>query len=88
MEVYMTRLNVVFADDLARELRQLVPNRKRSRFIAEAVEEKLRLLKQVQAIQATAGSWSSEGRQDPEEEIRALRSTWEDRLKRLEPQNA
>lgn len=80
----MTRINVVFEDVLADELRCLVPNRQRSQFIAAAVQERLSLLKQVKAVQATAGSWSSEGRADPEEEIRGLRNAWAERTERLE----
>jgi hypothetical protein len=80
----MTRLNVVFDDALAQELRQLVPRRQRSHFIACAVEERLRLLKQVEALRAAVGCWSSQGRKEPEEEIRELRRGWADREGRRE----
>jgi predicted transcriptional regulator len=80
----MTRMNVAFKDSLAEELRRLVPRRQRSRFISEAVREKLDLLKQERAVRAAAGIWSSEGRAGPEEEIRALRRSWSERAERLD----
>ena len=83
----MTRMNVSFRDSLARELRQWVPTRQRSQFIAEAVQDKLNLLKQERAVRAAAGSWSSEGRSDPEQEIRTIRAAWQDRQERVEGEN-
>jgi metal-responsive CopG/Arc/MetJ family transcriptional regulator len=38
----MVRINVSLADDLFEELKQAVPDRKRSRFIAESLREALR----------------------------------------------
>ncbi len=35
------RINITLPNDLARELRRTIPDRKRSRFIADAVREKL-----------------------------------------------
>ena len=80
----MARMNVSFKEPLVKELRRLVPRRQRSRFISEAVREKLDHLKQERAVRAAAGLWSSDGRSDPDEEIRALRGAWKDRLERLE----
>ena len=37
--------------------------------------------KQLQAIEIAVGSWSAEGRKDPEEEIRELREGWGERLR-------
>jgi metal-responsive CopG/Arc/MetJ family transcriptional regulator len=37
----MARINISLADDLFEELRQAVPPRRRSRFIAESVKESL-----------------------------------------------
>lgn len=39
--VYMQRINITLPDELAREFRRTIPTRKRSRFIAEAVKEKI-----------------------------------------------
>ena len=80
----MVRMNVSFKEPLAEELRRFVPSRQRSRFISEAVREKLNLVKQERAVRAAAGIWSSDGRSEPGEEIRALRGAWEDRGERLE----
>ena len=83
----MARMNVSFKEQLVKELRRFVPRRQRSRFISEAVREKLDHLKQERAVRAAAGLWNSEGRSDPDEEIRALRGAWKDRLDRSEDQD-
>ena len=80
----MTRINVSFKESLVEELRRLVPTRRRSEFISAAVQAKLDHLKQERAVRAAAGIWSSEGRADPDDEIRALRSAWQGRTERLE----
>ena len=69
----MARINISLRTDLADELSRVVPARKRSAFIAAAVEEKLRRERQVRAARAAAGAWSGEGRGDVEAELRALR---------------
>ncbi len=53
----MTRMNVSFKESLVEELRRLVPTRRRSEFISEAVEAKLDHLKQEEAVRAAAGIW-------------------------------
>jgi hypothetical protein len=65
----MARMNVVFEDALLDEMRDLVPSRQRNAFIEDAVRARLAQLKQVQAAEAAAGAWSSEGRGDPSQEI-------------------
>ncbi len=82
----MARMNVSFDDSLLEEVRRWVPRRQRSRFISDAVQVRLDQLKQERAIRAAAGLWSSDGRGDPDEEIRLQRSRWGERLKRLEGQ--
>ncbi len=84
----MTRMNVSLKESLVEELRRIIPTRQRSQFISAAVQEKLDQLKQEQAVRAAAGVWSSEGRNDPTEEIRALRRGWKDRMDRLEDEVA
>ncbi|MFY9822162.1 MAG: hypothetical protein WAM82_12325 [Thermoanaerobaculia bacterium] len=84
----MARMNVVFADALLDEMRHLVPSRQRSGFVEEAVRARLEQLKQVQAAEAAAGAWSSEGREDPTQEIEQSRRTWERRQRRTEPESA
>ena len=61
----------------------MVPRRERSKFIAEAVREKLRHEHQIRAVDAAAGVWTDEGRADPETEIRAWREGWLDRVPTL-----
>ena len=81
----MARMNVVFEDTLLEEMRELVPSRQRSGFIEEAVRARLALLRQIRAVEAAAGAWTSEGRGDPSQEIEELRHTaWEDRQRRTD----
>lgn len=81
----MARMNVVFADALLEEMRDLVPSRQRSGFIEEAVRARLAQLRQVRAAEAAAGAWSSEGRGDPSQEIEEGRLAWGDRQPWTEP---
>lgn len=81
----MARMNVVFADALLEEMRDLVPSRQRSGFIEEAVRARLAQLRQVRAAKAAAGAWSSEGRGDPSQEIEEGRLAWRDRQPWTEP---
>jgi hypothetical protein len=81
-------MNVVFEDALLEEMRELVPSRRRSGFIEEAVRARLTQLRQIQAVEATAGAWTDEGRGDPSQEIERSRHAWEDRRRRTEPDPA
>jgi metal-responsive CopG/Arc/MetJ family transcriptional regulator len=81
----MARMNVVFKDTLLEEMRELVPVRQRSEFIEEAVRARLAQLRQIKATEAAAGAWSNEGREEPSQEIRQLRSTWEARRPPVDP---
>ena len=81
----MARMNVVFKDELLQEMRELVPVRQRSEFIEEAVRLRLAQLRQMRALQASAGAWSSEDRGDPSEEVEQVRRGWEDRQERSGP---
>lgn len=63
-------------------LNELVPARQRSRFIAEALEERLALAEQARALDETAGSWLAENHPDMangaaiDEWLDALRQSW------------
>ena len=74
-------MNVSFDDSILAELQELIPVRKRSVFISEAVREKLDLLKQERAALAAAGAWGKgrAGRDDPNRQIRRLRKGWRQR---------
>lgn len=51
------RINVLLPADVARSLREVIPPRKRARFVAEAVERELRRLQLEAALDASAGAW-------------------------------
>ncbi len=54
------KITVTLPKALLARLREHVPARQRSRFILEAVEERLALEEQVTALEETAGAWSDE----------------------------
>lgn len=51
------RINILLPVEVAKTLREVVPPRKRARFIAEAVERELRRLQLEAALDASAGAW-------------------------------
>lgn len=51
------RINVVLPADVAKTLREVIPPRKRARFVAEAVERELRRVQLEAALDASAGAW-------------------------------
>ncbi len=51
------RINVVLSADVAKALRDLIPRRKRARFVADAVERELRRIQMEAALDASAGAW-------------------------------
>jgi hypothetical protein len=55
---------VVLPDDLGTELKQSIPARQRSRFIAKAVEKQLRSLKFRKVLKQTAGTWTNKNHPD------------------------
>lgn len=55
---------VVLPDALGNELKHSIPPRKRSRFIAEAVEKHLRALKFRKTLKKTAGAWTDKNHSD------------------------
>ena len=48
---------IVLPDELGMELKQSIPARQRSRFVAEAVEKQLRSMKYRKILKKTAGTW-------------------------------
>jgi hypothetical protein len=80
------RAHVVLSDALIRAVDGQVGQRRRSRFIEEAVEEKLRRLRRVEALER-AVEWSREGgvpkwgtSDGTTEWVRSLRREWDGRL--------
>jgi len=49
------RINVMLPEEVLKDLQEMVPARKRSEFLAEAAAEKVRILKQREAIKKYAG---------------------------------
>ena len=52
------RAQIVLPDSLGKALKELVPVRSRSAFIAQAIENRLRHLNQIEALKESAGAWS------------------------------
>ena len=58
------KTQIVLPDTLAQVLKQVVPVRKRSQFITEAVEAKLRALNFQHALKVSAGGWTDKHHAD------------------------
>ena len=54
------RLSLVLPQSLVAELRELVPPRRRSQFVAEAIAHRIALLRLRRALQQAKGSWRDE----------------------------
>jgi metal-responsive CopG/Arc/MetJ family transcriptional regulator len=76
------KITVTLPRALLARLREHVPARQRSRFILEAVEERLALEEQVEALEEAAGAWSDQNHpemqadQDIDRWLADLRSSW------------
>ena len=57
------RLNITLPSDLAKELKRITPSRKQSQFVAEAVEEKIKQLKQKQLEKVLADGYKAAGKE-------------------------
>ena len=83
------KMTVSLPTALAERLRALVPPRKRSVFIAKALEESLALAEQAQALEEAAGIWTDERHpematgEDIDRWLAELRGNWEERWARL-----
>jgi hypothetical protein len=79
------KITVTLPQALLVRLRAHVPARQRSRFILEAIEERLELEEQIAALDETAGAWSDQNHPEmrSDEEIdrwlRDLRGSWSTR---------
>ncbi len=60
MSLEHRKATITLPKGLLKRLNKTVPNRKRSLFIAEAIEEQLDLIEQGSALEEAAGSWSLE----------------------------
>jgi len=85
----MQKMTVTLPEPLLNRLREHVPPRQRSAFIAEALEEKLALEEQLAAIEEAAGCWGDEDHpemgtdEEIDEWLSNLRRSWGDRLAEL-----
>jgi Arc/MetJ-type ribon-helix-helix transcriptional regulator len=76
------KITVTLPKVLLARLREHVPARQRSRFILEALEERLALEEQVAALEETAGAWSDQNHpemrtdEDIDRWLADLRSSW------------
>jgi hypothetical protein len=76
------KITVTLPRALLTRLREHVPARQRSRFILEALEERLALEEQVAALEETAGAWSDQNHpemrtdEDIDRWLADLRSSW------------
>lgn len=83
------KVTVSLPASLLERLKERVPSRQRSSFIADAVEERLALEDQWDAIEESAGSWKDQDHPElmSDVEIDAwlaeLRRSWHDRLESL-----
>ncbi|MCX7706885.1 MAG: ribbon-helix-helix domain-containing protein [Anaerolineae bacterium] len=78
----MQKITISLPKSLLARLNEHIPARRRSRFIAEAIEEQLALAEQMAVLDETAGAWSDANHPEmaTEEDIDrwlvGLRSSW------------
>jgi Arc/MetJ-type ribon-helix-helix transcriptional regulator len=76
------KITVTLPTALLTRLREHVPARQRSRFILEALEERLALEEQIVALAETAGAWSEQNHpemrtdEDIDRWLGELRRSW------------
>lgn len=76
------KVTVTLPRSLLTHLDERVPRRQRSRFIAEAIQERLALVEQGAALEETAGVWSGDRHPDLQTEadidrwLQDLRRGW------------
>ncbi len=77
----LQKITVMLPEALLSRLREYVPARQRSRFILEAIEERLALEEQITALAETAGAWSDQNH--PEMRTDEDVDHWLDNLRQL-----
>lgn len=80
MQTDLQKITVTLPQAVLTRLRAYVPARQRSRFILEAIEERLALEEQIAALDETAGAWSEENH--PEMRTEADIDRWLNDLRR------
>jgi metal-responsive CopG/Arc/MetJ family transcriptional regulator len=87
MSADTVRAHVVLPKELVDSIDDLVGRRARSKFLAEAAEEKLRRLRQIEAIERVAGSLKYvdiPGWETPESTVEWVRKSREEDDRRLD----
>jgi metal-responsive CopG/Arc/MetJ family transcriptional regulator len=64
MTTEQKKLTVTLPQALLERLNQAIPNRQRSLFVTQAIEEHLNLIEQITVLEESAGSWSLENHPD------------------------
>jgi len=81
------RTNIILPKDLLEKISKVAGKRQRSRFIAEAVREKLKRIELQKTLERAAGIWKQENHPELKKSVdlyvRKLRSSWRKREKRL-----
>ncbi len=78
------KITVTVPTDLLERISVYVPARRRSDFIAEAIEEYLTIVEQAEAIDEAAGAWADarhpemQAPADIERWLSTLRASWQD----------
>lgn len=85
MSAYNERLTITASKEFAAELRRLIPRKQRSLFIEAAATEKLKLLRQKNALKAAAGAWKDKDHPEiakvgVDNWLAEIRGSWSDRL--------
>lgn len=89
MAIDQRKVTVTLPQGLIDRLNQVVPSRKRSLFITEAIEAQLDLIEQITALEETAGAWSLENHSDMKDEtgidkwLQTSRQSWSNLLRYL-----
>ncbi|MBI4715325.1 MAG: hypothetical protein HY760_05225 [Nitrospirae bacterium] len=68
------KAQIVFPEDLLKEVDRLVGGRRRSEFVVSATREKLARIRFQKVLAETAGAWSAENH--PETRSRATLARW------------
>lgn len=77
------KVTVSLPVELIDRLDELIPTRQRSRFIADAIEERVAVTEQLAVLEETAGAWSDKNHPDLdspeaiERWVRDLRKSWD-----------
>jgi predicted transcriptional regulator len=81
-ELDTQKITITLPKAVLERLNELVPARRRSRFISEAVEERLALEEQALAVEEAAGTWSDDNHPEMLDDaaidrwLDAVRSSW------------